>query len=150
MVFGNNFWPSKDTIFILTTSRSSCQDASNELYIDLKRSCWKYDLRSWLWPDRKSQKVMLHISRSVWSAWTQLWCFHRFSLSLSKVTAEKLLMTFHDLKTEVTSGTWGRVTGRNFPMQCIKSTCYPMFEIWECFECFSSKRGGFQFSAIDL
>ena len=42
---------------------------------------------------------MLHISRSVSSAWTHLWCcFHRSSLSLSKVIAEKLLVTFHDLE----------------------------------------------------
>ena len=27
-----------------------------------------------------------------------LWCFHRPSWSLSKVIAEKLLVTFHDLK----------------------------------------------------
>ena len=26
------------------------------------------------------------------------WCFHRSSLSLSKVFGEKLLVTFHDLK----------------------------------------------------
>ena len=45
-----------------------------------------------------SEKVMLHISRSVSSAWTHLWCFHRSSWSLSKVIAEKLLVTFHDLK----------------------------------------------------
>ena len=43
-------------------------------------------------------KVMLHISISVSSAWTHLWCFHRSSLSPSNVIAEKLLVTFHDLK----------------------------------------------------
>ena len=45
-----------------------------------------------------SEKVMLHSNRSVWSAWTYLWCFHRSSWSLSKVIAEKLLVTFLDLK----------------------------------------------------
>ena len=42
--------------------------------------------------------VMLHISRFVASAWIHLWCFHRSSLSISKVIAEKLLATFDDLK----------------------------------------------------
>ena len=41
---------------------------------------------------------MLHISRSSSSAWTQLWCCHRSSLSLQKVIDEKLMVTFHDLK----------------------------------------------------
>ena len=45
-----------------------------------------------------SEKVMLHIDWSVLSAWTHLWCFHRSSWSLSKVIAEKLIVTFHDLK----------------------------------------------------
>ena len=43
-----------------------------------------------------SEKVMLTIS-SLSSAWTQLWYLHRFSLPLSKVVAEKLLVTFHNL-----------------------------------------------------
>ena len=43
-------------------------------------------------------KVMLHIIRSVSSALTHLWCFYCSSLSLSKVIAEKLLATCHDLK----------------------------------------------------
>ena len=55
-----------------------------------------------IWPQVKvmtwSEKFMLHISRSVSSAWTHLWCFHRSSLSLSNVIAKKLLVTFHDLK----------------------------------------------------
>ena len=37
-------------------------------------------------------------SRSKLSDWLRLWCFHRSSLSQSKVIAEKLLVTFHDLK----------------------------------------------------
>ena len=41
---------------------------------------------------------MLHISQFVSSAWTHTWCFHCSSLSLSKGIAEKLLVTFHDLK----------------------------------------------------
>ena len=41
---------------------------------------------------------MLHISRSVSSGWTQLWCFHCSNLSLSKVIVKKLLVTFHYLK----------------------------------------------------
>ena len=47
----------------------------------------------------RSGKVMLHINRSVWSALTHLWCFHRSNWSLSKVIAEKLLVTFYDLKS---------------------------------------------------
>ena len=38
------------------------------------------------------------ISWSRWSSWTQLWCLHCSSWYLSKVIAEKLLVTFHDLK----------------------------------------------------
>ena len=45
------------------------------------------------------ENVMLHISRSGWSSWAHLWFFFFFSSwSLSKVIAEKLLVTFHDLK----------------------------------------------------
>ena len=54
-----------------------------------------------IWPQVKvmtwSEKIMLHINRSVWSAWTHLWYFHCSSWSLSKIIAEKLLVTFHDL-----------------------------------------------------
>ena len=55
------------------------------------------------------KKVMMHISRSVWSFWTQircLRCFHRFSWCLSKVIAEKLTVTFLDLKCP-----WGHEEG---------------------------------------
>ena len=45
-----------------------------------------------------SERFMLHISRSVWSFWTQLWCFNCSSWSLSKVITGKLMVTFHDLK----------------------------------------------------
>ena len=41
---------------------------------------------------------MLYSGRSLSSVWTHLWYFHRSSLSISKVIAEKLLATFHDLK----------------------------------------------------
>ena len=44
------------------------------------------------------EKVMLHISRFVSLSWTHLKCFHYSSLSLSKVIAEKLPVTFNDLK----------------------------------------------------
>ena len=53
-----------------------------------------------------SEKVMWHISRSVSSTWAHLRCFHRYSLSLSKVTVEKLPMTFHNLKWP-----WGHEEG---------------------------------------
>ena len=45
-----------------------------------------------------SEKVMLRISRSLWSSWIHLWCFHCSNCSLSKVIAEKMLVTFQDLK----------------------------------------------------
>ena len=45
-----------------------------------------------------SKKGMLHFSRSLSLAWAYLWYFHRFSWPLSKVIAEKLLVTFHDMK----------------------------------------------------
>ena len=55
-----------------------------------------------IWPQVKvmtrSEKVMLHIGRSASSAWAHLWCFQCSSLSLLNVIAEKLLVTFHDLK----------------------------------------------------
>ena len=91
----NNFWLSKDTTLILPASYFSPWDTSNELYFDLKRSFW-------IWPQVKVmiklENVMLHISRSVWSSWTHLWCFHCSSWSLLKVIAKKLLVTFYDLK----------------------------------------------------
>ena len=86
----------KGTTLILSASCFSCQDASNELSFDLKTSCWKFDLKSRSWPDPKRSCCI--VSWSVSSAWTHPWCFHRSSLSLSKVTAEKLLVIFHDLK----------------------------------------------------
>ena len=43
----------------------------------------------------RSKKVMLHTS---WSVSTHLWCFGRSNWSLSKVIAEKSLVTFQDLK----------------------------------------------------
>ena len=53
--FHNNFWLSEETTLILPVSYFSSWDASNELYFDLKRSFWKFDLRSShdSWPDRK-------------------------------------------------------------------------------------------------
>ena len=46
-----------------------------------------------IWPQVKvttwSEKVMLHINRSVLSAWTHLWCFHRSSWSISKSYTRK-------------------------------------------------------------
>ena len=50
-------------------------------------------------------------------------------------------MTFHNLK--LTLGSWGGVTGSNYPIQGVDSTCNPMF--WECLEWVSSKTGAFNF-----
>ena len=72
--------------------------ASNELWFDLKMSCWKFDLGHGQGQGHGLiGKFMLHISRPVSSSGTYLRCFHCFSLSLSKVIAEKLPVTFYDL-----------------------------------------------------
>ena len=60
--FCNNFWLKSCTNFLLPASCSCPQDASNELSLDLEKSCRKFDLRSRSWHAPK--KVMLHISRS--------------------------------------------------------------------------------------
>ena len=83
-----------------------------------------------IWPQVKvmtwSEKFMLHTNRSVSSSSTHLRCFHRFSLPLSKVIAEK---TAGDLSwPEMTLETWWRVTGRNIRIQGVKPPCKPMFE----------------------
>ena len=79
--FCNNFMFSKGTTIILPESCFSCWDASNELWVDLKRSyCISFD--PYRWPE--------HIY-GVFNALSAIW-------SLSKVIAEKLLITFHDLK----------------------------------------------------
>ena len=83
-----------------------------------------------IWPQINvmtwSEKDILHISRSVSSAWTQLLCFHCSSWSLLKVIAEK---TVGDLSwPEMTLAAWRRVTGRNIPTQGVKYTCNTMFE----------------------
>ena len=73
-----------------------------------------------------SEKVILHISRSVWSSWTHLWCFHCYSWSLSKVISEKLPVTFHDLKWLLRHGKGSLVTifllrASNLPVvQCLR------------------------------
>ena len=63
---------------------------------------WLWKVISKIWPQVKvmtpSKYVMLHINSFVSSSWTHLWCFHRSSWPLSKVIAEKLLVTIHDLK----------------------------------------------------
>ena len=77
-------------------------------------------LRSWTW----SEKIMWLISRSVSSSWTQLRCFHRCWLSLSKVNAEKLPVAFYDLQWP-----WSHEEGSlmaTFPIQCVNSTWNPM------------------------
>ena len=68
-----------------------------------------------------SEKIMLHLSRYVSSAWTYLWCFHRAILSLSNVIAE----TAGDLSwPEVTSGTW---RGWLFIMIFVQKKCVSIF-----------------------
>ena len=50
IVFCNSFWLKTVTTFILPASYSSRRNASNELYVDLETSFWKFDLRSRSWP----------------------------------------------------------------------------------------------------
>ena len=135
--YGNNFWLSKGTTFILSSSYFSYRDRGVEWTI-----IWPQKVMLKIWPQVKvmtwSEKVMLHISRSVSSAWTHLWCFKRSNLSLSKFIAEKNswwpFITWNDLG-DMTRGHWS-----NIPIQGVKSTSNPMLE-W-----FSSKKGAFQFN----
>ena len=87
-----------------------------------------------------SEKTMRHISRSVSSSWTHQRCFHRFTLSLSKVIAENCrwsLMTWSGLGV-MRRGHWS---------QFFYSRCqFHMYsDGWECLEWFSSKRDAFNF-----
>ena len=75
-----------------------------------------------------SEKVMMHICRSVSSAWALLWCFHRYSLSLSQIIGENCWWPFMTWKAEMAWETWGGVTGRNIPIHGVNSNCNPLFE----------------------
>ena len=75
-----------------------------------------------------SEKVVLHISPSILSAWTHLSYLHCCSLSYSKVMAEKLLVTFM---------TWNdlgimrrEVTGLNFLIQDVNFSCNPIVRVF--------------------
>ena len=73
-----------------------------------------------------SEKVMLHVSRFVSSAWTQLWCFRRSSLSIKSCSRK----TVGDLSwPEMTLVAWGGVTGRNIPIQGDRSLGVAMTSI---------------------
>ena len=94
LFFCNNFWLKPCTNFLLPASSSSRQDASNELSLDLERSCWKFDLSSRSWPDPKRSCCMSvdpHRRPEHYGVFIKLVC-------LTKGIAEKLLVTFHDLK----------------------------------------------------
>ena len=97
-MFGNNFWLSKGITFILTASRVPLVETSRMNYqLTLKGhfKIWpKVKVMTWL------EKIIMHISRSVSSAWACIYlrCLHRSSLPLSNVIGGKLLVTFHDLK----------------------------------------------------
>ena len=75
-----------------------------------------------------SEKVMLHINRCVWSAWTHLWCFHCFSWPLSKVILEKLLVTFHDLKWP-----WRHDEGSPVTIFRLRVSILPVTRCWRVF-----------------
>ena len=73
---------------------------------------------------------MLHISRSVSSAWTRLWCFHYSSLSISKVIAEKCASDFW--WPEMTLGTWGGSLVAIFPFRASSipvTRCFRVFRM---------------------
>ena len=74
-----------------------------------------------------SEKFTLHISRFVSSAWTQLWCLHCSILYLSKVIAEKLLVTFHDLTWPCQNDKWPLIA--IFLLSLPVSRCLRVFRI---------------------
>ena len=79
-----------------------------------------------------SGKVMFDISRSTSSTWTHLRRFRRSGLYLSKISAEKLMVTFHDLRwprghEEVPEGHWLQFSGSG-------CQAYLYLYVWECFE----------------
>ena len=96
-----------------------------------------------IWPKVKvmtlSERGILHTSRPVSPAWSHRWCLYRSNLSLSKAIAEKLLVTFHDLKwpRQHEEGNWSQ-----YPIQVVKSTYSPIFE---CFEWFCPEQATFNF-----
>ena len=72
-----------------------------------------------------SQRLVLHLNRSVSSAWTLLWCFHFLVCLYQKLLSK----TVGDLSwPAMTSVAWWGVTGRNCPIHGVKFTCKLMFE----------------------
>ena len=111
---------------ILLASCSFCQDASTEMWFDLKRSCWKLDLgqcqvKVIAW----SEKVMLLTSRSISSSWPHFRCFIALACLYQKVLWKSCWWHF---MTWSVLGVMKGVTGHSFPIQSVNSTCNPMFE----------------------
>ena len=132
--FCYNFWLSEGTTSTLNLPAScwSCQDASNELEFDIKRSFWK--LMS-SWPDRKSSYCR---SVDLYSHPKHIYgVFSVLSGVYQKLLPKNCWWPF------MTLATWRGVTGLNIPTQVVRSPC-------KCFEWFSSKRGAFHFFHIGL
>ena len=97
---GDNFSLSEDLTIILRHRVSLVKTRQMNYNLILKGHVESLTSGVMTW----SGKVMLHINRSVSSSSTHLRCFHRFSLFLSKIIAEK---TAGDLSwPEMTLETW--------------------------------------------
>ena len=122
MYFCNNFWFRKGTrTTVILRASVSLVKTRRMNYVTLKSHSPKVKVMTW------SEKVMLHISRSVSSAWTRIWYFHRSSLFIESYCWKTAcdFMTWNDLGDMRR----GIATGRNIPTQRVKSTtCNPTFE----------------------
>ena len=88
------------------------------MYFELKRSYWKFDLRSRSWPNREGSCCVsvdpYRQPEHIYGVFTALDCLYK--RLLPKKTAGVLSWP------GVTSTTWGEVTGRNIPIHCVKFT----------------------------
>ena len=117
MFFCDNFWLCKDTTLLLPASCFSCQDASNGIWFDLERSCWKFDLRSRSWPDPKRLCCMsgdpYHRPEHIYGVF---------------IAVAGLYQTLLPKNCWWPSMTWNDLDGHNIPTQGVNSTCKSMFE----------------------
>ena len=144
----NNVWLSKDTAFILKAFYLFSSEASNELSFDLKMLFWKFDLWSRSWPDRKRSNCIsvdpYGRSKYIYGVFIALVGLYKKFKSYCRKTAGDLLWP------EMTLATLRGVTGRNIPIQGVKSTCNPMFESVSNGFLPNEGWGAFHFSPIDL
>ena len=129
-IFCNSFWLSKDTEFILPACsilflflRRIEWTINTLTYRYLKRSFWKFGLRSRSWPDRKRSCC---ISVDPYGRPEHI---YGVFIALAGLYQKLLPKSAGDLSwPEMTLATWRWVTGRNIPTQDVKSTCNLMFE----------------------